>query len=83
MPFCFHTVAALNASRMPVSVSPKRMLDTSKAMTGVWSGLGWSSMVLSRSVVWPCCRSLVNSSCCSLLLSCVVVCGGWKVEAWL
>ena len=80
MPFCFHAVAALNASRMPVSVSPSRMLDTSMAMTGVWSGLGVSGMVLSWSVVCPCCRMLVNSSCCSLF-SCVVVCGGWKVVA--
>ncbi len=54
MLFCFHAVAALNASRMPVSVSPSRMLDTSTAMTGVWSGLGVSGIVLSWSVVCPC-----------------------------
>lgn len=53
MPLCFHVVAALNASRMPVSVSPRRMLATSTAMTGVWSGLGWSGMVFSCSVVCP------------------------------
>ena len=37
-----------------MSVSPSRMLDTSTAMTGVWSGLGVSGIVLSWSVVCPC-----------------------------
>ena len=41
-----------------------------------------SGIVLSCSVVCPCCRMLVNSSCCSLF-SCVVVCGGWYVVARL
>jgi uncharacterized secreted protein with C-terminal beta-propeller domain len=40
-------------------------------------------MVLSCSVVCPCCRSWVNSSCCSLF-SCVIVTGHvWKVAARL
>ena len=42
-----------------------------------------SGIVLSWSVVCPCCRMLVNSSCCSLF-SWVIVAGlVWKVAAWL
>ena len=38
---------------MPVVVSPILMLDTSMAMTGVWSGVGLSLIGLGFSVVCP------------------------------
>lgn len=38
---------------MPVVVSPILMLDTSIAMTGVWSGCGLSLIGLGFSVVCP------------------------------
>ena len=72
---CFQTVAALSASSVPVVVSPILMLDTSMAITGVWSGCGLSLIGLGFSVVCPWNVGVISSV--ELSVSSVVVSYGW------
>jgi len=76
VPFCFQTVAALNARRIPpLLVSPILMLDTSMAMTGCGLGFGLSLIVCGLSVVCPVKAGVISSV--GLSVSSVRVWYGW------